>query len=138
VVRVEAWATTASPGTCGVQRNFARAKNAQQMLRRNSVLKINIREQATRLLARPLEDCADLDRAWLVGQLADLDPDVGAHRCVGVAVIRHDVVGALGHRQGALPSRHTTFIHPPGLPISRVRAFRSLHQSVTSDKATPP
>jgi hypothetical protein len=38
---------------------------------------------------------------WLiggVGELADLHADVGAHRRVGVAVVRDDVVGALRHQ----------------------------------------
>jgi hypothetical protein len=33
-----------------------------------------------------------------VGQLADLDADVGAHRRVRIAVVRHDMVGALRHQ----------------------------------------
>ena len=33
-----------------------------------------------------------------IGKLANLDADVGAHRRVGVAVIRDDVVGALRHQ----------------------------------------
>src|ERR1051325_10137744 len=34
-----------------------------------------------------------------VGQLAGLDPDIGAHRRVGVAVVGNDVIGAFGQQQ---------------------------------------